>query len=458
MDRTDVKILPRNIEAEQALIGAMFINPSCISAIANEIEPTDCYNEAHIHIMQSLFDLKEKADLITVVQNLREKGLLEQVGGKEYLGSIADAVSTSAGYRYHIDIVKRLSTRRKLIHLCSTISDSCYQLTQDENEIEKTLRQGLSDLYIGQKHYSGVDISNIYNAEEMLKEYEQYIVSLRKNRFITGISEIDKRIRGVNGGEVLFIIARAGSFKTALLQNMLLNYIKNSAWGALFYSLEMPIASLTERYHEIVQGSSGREIEEIYKSTENGALIIKKSLEQSFKESLKNLFIVPTRVSILDIEQYMQLTEKKFQIKIGVIGIDYLGLMDGPGKNEYEIVSQLARDIKNLAKKINLPIVVLAQTSRKAGSGEVEISLDMGRGSGAIEEAADFVLGMFQIEKEKLMIEGDELEYELICKILKNRKGSKGSRWKLDLDPTNLRIGAEAEKWEPPKKRKNKFE
>jgi replicative DNA helicase len=283
-------------------------------------------------------------------------------------------------------------------------------------------------------------------------------VSLRKNRFITGISEIDKRIRGVNGGEVLFIIARAGSFKTALLQNMLLNYIKNSAWGALFYSLEMPIASLTERYHEIVQGSSGREIEEIYKSTENGASVVKESLEQSFKESPKNLFIVPTRVSILDIEQYIQLTEKKFQIKIGVIGIDYLGLMDGPGKNEYEIVSQLAKDIKNLAKKINLPIVVLAQTSRKAGSGEVEISLDMGRGSGAIEEAADFVLGMFQIEKEKLMIEGDELEYELICKILKNRKGSKGSRWKLDLDPTNLRIGAEAEKWEPPKKRKNKFE
>ena len=78
----------------------------------------------------------------------------------------------------------------------------------------------------------------------------------------------------------------------------------------------------------------------------------------------------------------------------------------------------------------------------------------MGRGSGAIEESGDFVLGLFQVERERLSTEEQEPDYDLICKILKNRKGPKGSRWRLDLDPTNLRIGPDAEPWEPPKKRK----
>jgi replicative DNA helicase len=130
--------------------------------------------------------------------------------------------------------------------------------------------------------------------------------------------------------------------------------------------------------------------------------------------------------------------------------------MDGPGQGEYEIVSRLARECKGLAKMLNLPVIVISQTSRKAGAGDVEISLDMGRGSGAIEESADFVLGLFQVERDRLSIEDREPDHDVICKILKNRKGPKGSRWRLDLDPSNLRIGPNAKPWEPPKKVSNK--
>jgi len=113
----------------------------------------------------------------------------------------------------------------------------------------------------------------------------------------------------------------------------------------------------------------------------------------------------------------------------------------------------VARDVKTLAKELNRPVVLLAQTSRKGGEGNTEISLDMGRGSGAIEEAADFVIGLFQAEKNGSLFETDEPEYDLIAKILKNRKGGRGSAWKLDLDPRNLRLGLEAEPWKPAKKR-----
>jgi replicative DNA helicase len=134
-------------------------------------------------------------------------------------------------------------------------------------------------------------------------------------------------------------------------------------------------------------------------------------------------------------------------VKIGIIGIDYLGLMDGAGPNEYEIISGLARGIKSTAKLMNLPIIVLSQVSRKGGDGVSEISLDMGRGSGAIEEGADFVLGLWQAEKivDVVGADGSGKGNDLICRILKNRKGTKGSRWILELDPSTLRFGSKAE-------------
>ncbi len=294
---------------------------------------------------------------------------------------------------------------------------------------------------------SRVDMSNVYDSARMIEEYKAYIKTLKQNRFITGIRQIDKRIRGVAGGEVLTIIARSGSFKTAMLQNLLKNYIDHSSWASVFFSLEVPVASLTERYLEILDGCTGREVEQLFSdpSEANIQLIA----ENSYKHDLDKLFVIPTRVSLSDIGSYVQLIEKERNVKVGVVGIDYLGLMEGPGASEYETVSRLSIGLKSTAKLLNIPVVVLAQVSRKGASGNTEISLDMGRGSGAIEEAADFVLGLWQA--------GDEDEKELICKILKNRKGPVGSRWKLDLIPHTLQIGPNAEKYELPKNARGGF-
>lgn len=295
--------------------------------------------------------------------------------------------------------------------------------------------------YEPKKQGEKIDIANVYTAKRMLAEYEEYIKTLSKNRFITGIDQIDRRIRGVAGGEVLTIIARAGSFKTAMLQNLLKNYTQHSSWGAVFFSIEMPVSSITERYHEILGGISGEAIERIYRDVE--AKTVKESLEADFIRGLERLYVVPTRVTVAAIEAYIKLIEREFDIKIGLIGIDYLGLIDGDGKNEYEVISKMAKEVKITAKSLGLPIVLLSQVSRKGGSGEIEISLDMGRGSGVIEEGADFILGLWQVKKSK-SVDEEKDDYDLICRILKNRKGHKGSRWKLDLDAETLRIGNEA--------------
>ena len=290
-----------------------------------------------------------------------------------------------------------------------------------------------------------VSIDNVYTPQRMLQSYQEYVKTLKQNRFITGIHEIDKKIRGVAGGEVLTIIARSGAFKTTALQNMLKNYVNNSAWGSIFFSIEMPVANLTERFLQQFDSSTGREIEEYYSG---GHSDFYKPIEQRFLKSLNKLFVIPNRVSLSDISEYKQLIESHYNLKIGVIGVDYMGLIDQQGQNEYAIMSEIAKNTKVLAKELNIPIVMLCQTSRQGGQGTSELDMTAARGSGAIEEAADFLLGMW---KEYVPVEDAitrlvvDKKPELICKILKNRKGPEGGKWKLQLSPEYFQIGSDAE-------------
>jgi len=201
----------------------------------------------------------------------------------------------------------------------------------------------------------------------------------------------------------------------------------------------MPVATVTERYLQMIFEEPGKEVEDMF-AGESDPEAYRKVCDQ-FSTTMKRLFIVPTKVSLSDIPAYVKLIETETGIRVGVVGVDYLGLMDGPGSNEYEVMSRLAVGVKTTAKMLNLPMVVLSQVNRTGGSGEVEISLNMGRGSGAIEEGADFVLGMWQV--------GDETK-QLVCKILKNRKGGIGSKWLLELNTSTLSIGTGASEYIAP--------
>lgn len=297
----------------------------------------------------------------------------------------------------------------------------------------------------------GIDIANVYDAGRMVEAYREHIANLQKNRFILGIGEIDKRLRGIAGGEVLTILARSGAFKTAMLQNMLKGYVQNSAWAAVFFSLEMPVSSVAERYFQILDGCTGQEVETMFRDP--GQRSVCEAATAQFTRDLLRLYTVPVRVDLKDIAGYVQLIEAEKGVKVGVIGIDYLGLMEGPGANSYELVSKLSRGVKGMAKMLKIPAVLLAQVSRKAGRGETPISLDMGRDSGAIEESADFVLGLWQCTRDKdaWSDPSEEPGRDLICRILKNRKGPIGSTWKLELVPHAMVIGQGAEPFEPPK-------
>jgi hypothetical protein len=292
-----------------------------------------------------------------------------------------------------------------------------------------------------------VSLEDVFDSGRMLETYRAYVQGLEKAVFKTGIMAIDEKLRGVGPGEVLTVLGRAGSFKTAFAQNLLKNFIHSSKSAACFFSLEMPIPSVTERFLQQSSGLTGAEVEAAFREKVPHL----GRIELRFKEEMAGLFVVPSKIWVEQIPEYLSLIQEKFKVQVGLVAIDYLGLLDGKGLNEYEILSRLARDLKSCAKAINLPMVVLAQVSRKGGSGETDPDLTAARGSGVIEESADFLLALFQEEKSESFIEP---EYDLICKILKNRKGPRNSMWKLDLNPRTLYLDSEAEPWKPAKKKK----
>ena len=215
----------------------------------------------------------------------------------------------------------------------------------------------------------------------------------------------------------------------------------------------MPVESLTERYFTILDGCTGNEVELMYLDPAMDSSRI--AAEKQFKQDLKNLFVVDTIISVPDIPKYVRLIQDNYEVKIGVIGVDYLGLIQGPGHNAYETVSRIAKEVKQTAKKLNLPVVMLCQASRRAGEGDIEITMDMARDSGGVEEGADTILGLYKVESDIRVVVGEDVpQHDLICKILKNRKGPAGSQWRLNMNPNNFQLSREAEPYTPQRQNK----
>jgi replicative DNA helicase len=471
------RILPHDITAEKAVLGGVLVNPEKAMPIAYDWlsdEAAPFYKDAHQVTWDAMVDLYNQGvtiDLVTLRDELQRQRMLDLVGSDmSYLALIADEVSTAAGVEHHASIVADLAQQRTLCMISNQILSRAGMVSKAD-ELSDLIQGHLDKLALRKRFREsgtwkkGVHISNIYDADRMLRVYGEHIKNIQKNVFRTGVKQIDSVIRGVAGGELLVLLARAGSFKTAFLQNMLLSHSKTSDIIVPFFSIEMPVASVTERFHQIVQGAAGRDIEEFYQKLPDSQEFLD-SMEADFRESLRNLLVIPTKVGIMDVVRYVQLIEKKWGKPVGAIGIDYIGLMEGKGKDAYAKTSGVAVSLKAMAKALNLPVVVISQTSRAGGHGEVEIEMNMARDSGAIEEAADFVIGMYSLPSPSepqgqaafvSQEEDEDVPSIVIAKILKNRKGPKNRRYVLDLEKSSFRILQEATPYKPVKDKRDSF-
>lgn len=418
------KIPPQSNDAEMSVLGAFLIDDACVGKVRHLIQKDDFYREAHRVIFAACLDLfsdKQPIDLVTLSDALKRSGALGSVGGVAYLATLADFVPTSANVMHYAKIVHDNALKRRMIDAARKMIDLAHDDSCDIETAVAESRGAVAEI-AGAAH--AASSGDLLSLEQRMERYIRYIKNVGTHRFRTGFGDIDNHIRGVAPGEVMTIIAYSGTFKSALLQNLLSGNAERTGMHQIFFSMEMPAEKCVEREVQIMCGMDGSSVEELFKG--DGW---KSQWQNMLKRKADKLLLCdkPKR-SVNQIAAYIDMARSKYGA-IGGIGIDYLGLMASEGKSLFDKVSALSADIKSMAKEMQVPVILLGQVHRGyAASKGVEIEMDAAKGGGDIEAGADFMLGMWAKDER------------LFAKLLKNRNGASGDRWEIDIDRETLRF------------------
>lgn len=277
------------------------------------------------------------------------------------------------------------------------------------------------------------DSYKVYSLKDSALVYRDFVRNKEKAKVTIGYPLIDNKIRGLMPGETMCILGKTSVGKSAFLHNIGLNYAKSSKEPVLFFSLEMPITSVFERSIQISSGLTGYEIEKGFREDDRK---IYTATEQTFIDYPNFYSIEKTGLDLNGIKQFIIKSEEIYNKKTGLVLVDYLGLVKSKGKDLYERISEVARGMKDLAKEMNVPIIFLSQVT-KAFTEYAELELGAARDSGSIDEASDFILGLWK-EKDNRP-EDEQLNIPQMLGILKNRKGGLG-KIEIKLDKKSLRV------------------
>lgn len=414
-----------NIEAEQGVIGSILLENSALAEVATLIEQADFFDARHRLVYQAAIELQSKqipVDLVTLGAALKDAGQMEAVGGASYLAELVIAVPTAAHAGHYARLIRNKAIRRRLVEAARDIAGMAAGNDQEDDTL---LAAALARLEAVGTGAVGAE-RDLLTLAEMAAQYEQHVQALSKARFITGLPPLDEVIRGVAPGEVMMITAYSGLFKSALLQNVLLESCRRTELHHVFFSLEMPATRVFERTVQIGTETLTYQIESDFMlrpACRDRALADLRAIHAD-----KLIVCDRANLTIEQVEHYTRLARSRYG-QIGAIGIDYLGLMGAAGtKSEYERISYVAENSKHLAKRLNVPVIILTQISRAAAmSGDVGMS--SAKGSGAVEASADYMLAMMKNDRK-----------ELILRLCKNRNGDGNVDFIVDLDAKYLKF------------------
>ena len=417
---------PQSFEAEMSILGAIFLENGCIRKVAGVVDTLDFYREGHRKIYRAMLGLhrqKSPIDTVSMVNRLKADGALEEIGGAAYLATLMDFTPTSANVAHYCRIVKEKSVARQV----ATFAAELAVRAADESPagIIAEAKAKIQEIASGLDGMNGVSASDLLTFDQREERYRRFIKEIDRERFRTGFRHLDRVIRGVAPGEVLTLAAYSGTFKTAFLQNLLLRGAESSGLYHLFFSLEMPAEKVFERELQIQGGATGRNVEDHYLGRHDSA-----SVRAGGDRSGSHGLIVcdRPRLTLDNISRYIEIARQKYG-RVGAVGIDYLGLMQAPGKNLFEKTAHISAETKNMAKELRVPIILLSQINRTAAVAGGEIETHSAKGGGDVEAGADFMLGFWRDKDDTL-----------ICKIMKNRNGAAGINLAVEINPETLRF------------------
>lgn len=392
------KVPPHNLEAEQVILGSILINNDALNQIVDLLTSDDFYRKAHSIIfegMLTLYNRDEPVDIITLTHILEEGGKLDKIGGSDYLASLADATSTSAGITYHSEIVRDLSTKRKLIEQCSHVSDNCFQSTMETPEILDFAEQSIFEIA---ERNAGQSFSPL---REVVKESFGKVESMAHGSgnitgISTGFTDLDNLTSGLQPSDLVIIAGRPSMGKTALALNIVYNAAINNNVGTALFSLEMSSMQLGIRLLGLDGMIDASRLRKGALQDDEWTRLI----ESTDRLSKLPIFIDDSSgLSALEMKAKARRLKKKHDISLVVI--DYLQLMQSKRSVEsrQQEISDISRSLKALAKDLNVPVVALSQLNRQveARPSKKPMLADL-RESGAIEQDADLIVFIYRDE------------------------------------------------------------
>ena len=424
----EFRIPPHDLVAEQSVLGAVFIAPDTIISLADELAPDDFYKPANKIVFKTMLSLLEKGepiDATTMVSALTNQGQIKEIGGLNYVVELVNSTPTSKNVEHYAKLVREKATLRKVI---ADLSDSLSIAYQGDVSI--------SDL-IAKTEKSMLDISNqntgtgFRNVADILDTHMQ-IVETRSQTdgFVTGLSTgfvgLDKITTGLHEGNLIILAARPAMGKTALALNIAKHVAVQEHKPTVIFSLEMGAEELIERIVASEGMVPGYHLKTGNLSTDEWKRIV---------QAQSNLYNAPIFVNDtagIRISEIRSNARKLAQEMggLGIIIIDYLQLITGSkGENRQQIVSEISRELKILAKDLRVPVIALSQLSRSVEQRQDKRPMlsDL-RESGSIEQDADIVAFLYReayYQKEQADSQESNNVTELILE--KNRHGSLGT-------------------------------
>ena len=394
------KIPPQAVDLEEAVLGAMLIDKKGVDEVIDILQAEAFYKTSHQYIFESIFELfeaSEPIDLLTVSNSLKKKGKLEVAGGNPYLVSLTQKVASSAHIEFHARIILQKHIQRSLIKISSEIIENSYKDSIDVFDLLDEAESKLYDVTQGNIKKSSE------TAQSLVIQAKRRIEDISKRQGLSGVStgfeKLDKLTSGWQPSDLIIIAARPGMGKTALTLSMARNIAVLKEIPVAFFSLEMSSVQLITRLISAETGLSSEKLR-------TGKLAAHEWEQLNVKVSALEkapLFIDDTpSLSIFDLRAKARRLASQHGIKL--IIIDYLQLMTAvtnnkSGNREQEI-STISRNLKALAKELDVPVIALSQLSRAVetrGGTKRPLLSDL-RESGAIEQDADIVSFIYRPE------------------------------------------------------------
>jgi replicative DNA helicase len=393
------KIPPHNLEAEESLLGCVFIDQETLAKVLDSVKPEDFYKESNKILYETMLDLFERhepIDILTVGNRLEEKKLLERIGGRTALVEITNRVSSSAHVANYAKIIQKKATLRRLLSAASRITELGYNENDDLDSIIDEAEQKLFDVSSNFIQKAFTPIRSILT--EAFDRIDQLHRDRGKLRGIpTGFTGVDNLLAGLQKSDLIILAARPSVGKTSFALDIVRNVAIKANEPVGLFSLEMAKEQLVDR---LICAEANVDLWKL----RTGRLSDRDDDFPRIGDALSKLSEAPIYIDDSPTANIMTIRAKARRLKaehgLSLIVIDYLQLMEGrtnKADNRVNEVAEISRGLKQIGRELQIPVLALAQLSRAAEMSKPAIpKLSHLRESGSIEQDADVVMFLYR--------------------------------------------------------------